>query len=149
MAARKKEAPVQNGSEASLFQRKRVAVAEEGSWVTGEQVKALGKGALLVRGLSSDLARDAFSAKARMVPANGRAPDRTILPSVHARHTREVLSEVCILDARDLTFSAEQIRTMVLDPGYEALIVACIHACQAVDLLSRENDNTEALSGNS
>lgn len=141
--ARKKEAAT------GLFQRKRVQVAAEGAWVAGDAVPALGDGALLVRGLSSDAARDAFNVKARMAPAADRAPDKGILPSVHARHTREVLSEVCILDARDLPFTVEQIRAMVLDAGYEALIVACINACQAVDVQSQEDDQTEALSGNS
>lgn len=132
-----------------LFARKRVEVAADGAWVTGKDVPALGDGAICVRGLTSDAARDAFNSKARSTPATGRAPDKTILPSVHARHTREVLSEVCILDARDLPFTADQVRSMVLDPGYEALISACIVACQVVDIRAQEADQTEAISGNS
>lgn len=133
----------------ALFARKRVELAADGDWVGGDAVPSLGEGALLVRGLSSDAARDAFNSKARATPPDGRAPDKTILPSVHARHTREVLSQVCIIDARDLPFSADEVRAMVLDAGYEALIGACIAACQTVDLRSQESDQTEALSGNS
>lgn len=143
MAPRKKPAA------SPLFTRRKVEVAAEGAWVSGDQVEALGVGALLVRGLTCDAARDAFNSKARATPASGRAPDKSILPSVHARHTREVLSEVCILDARDLPFGADQIRKMVLDAGYEDLIRACIYACQAVDVQSQEADQSEALAGNS
>jgi len=132
-----------------LFARKRLELAADGAWVDGNDVPSLGKGALMVRGLSSDAARDAFNSKARTTPPEGRAPDKTILPSVHARHTREVLSQVCILDARDLPFTADQVRAMVLDAGYEALIGACIAACQVVDIRAQQADQTETLSGNS
>lgn len=131
-----------------LFLRKQVQVAANGSWVSGDAVPALGGGALLVRGLSSDAARDAFNVKARMSPAKDRAPDKSVLPSAHARHTREVLAEVCILDARDLPFDADQVRAMVLDAGYEALIIACIEACRAVDILAQEADTAEDIAGN-
>ena len=131
-----------------LFARKRLEVAADGAWVDKADVPSLGGGAILVRGLTSDAARDAFNSKARGIGPDGRAPDKTILPSVHARHTREVLSQVCILDVRDMPFSADEVRAMVLDAGYEGLIGACIAACQVVDLRSQESDQTEALSGN-
>lgn len=131
-----------------LFDRKRLAIAEEGGWVSGDKVKALGDGALLVRGLTSEAARDAFAAKARGVTKREKAPDGALLPSVLSRHTREVLSQVCLVDARDLPFSADEIRAMLLDPSYENMITACILACQAVDAMSQEVD-AEAIKGNS
>lgn len=131
-----------------LFQRKRVELAADGDWVTGNDVPALLAGSLKVRGLSSDAARDAFNVKARAATKAMRGPDGSVLPSAHAKHTREVLSEVCILDAADLPFDAAKIRTMLLDPGYEALITTCIAACQTVDARSQDLD-AEGLSGNS
>jgi len=122
----------------ALFDRKRLDVAAGGDWVTGADVPALGDGALHVRGLSSDAARDAFAIKARGAKKAERAPDNSLLPSTLTRHTREVLSEVCILDARDLPFTADQVREKVLDAGYETLITAVIQACQHVDTLSQE-----------
>lgn len=136
-----------------LFDRKRLEVATEGAWVTGKEVEAFGDGAILVRGLASDGARDAFSYKARREPpystakgtVNTRAPDGHLLHGTLARHTREVLAEYAILDAKDIVdhksgteYTAELIREMVLDPGYEAMIFAVLSACQHVDKVSHE-----------
>jgi hypothetical protein len=101
----------------------------------------------MVRGLSCDAARDAFAMKARGAKKAERLPDGSLLPSVLYRHTREVLSEICILDARDLPYTADQVRDMVLDAGYEALIAAGFAACQIVDAKAQETD--EATAGNS
>lgn len=121
-----------------LFDRKRLEVATEGAWVTGKEVEAFGDGAILVRGLASEAARDAFAIKARSAKKSDRAPDGSLLPSCLTRHTREVLADHCILDAKDLPFTADGIRKMVLDPAYEALITAVIMACQHVDTLAQE-----------
>lgn len=121
-----------------LFDRKRLDIAANGEWVTGKEVEALGDGAILVRGLMAEEARDAFAMKARGAKKSERTPDGSLLPSVLTRHTREVLSEHCIVDARDLPFTADDIRKMVLDPAYEALITAVIQACQHVDGLAQE-----------
>ena len=135
----------------ALFDRKRLDLAAGGDWVTGADVPALGDGALMVRGLSSDAARDAFAMKARGAKKTERAPDGSLLPSTLTRHTREVLSETCILDARDLPFTVDQVRGMVLDAGYEALITAVIGACQIVDARSQgiDEDGEKAIMGNS
>jgi hypothetical protein len=130
-----------------LFARKRLAIAEEGEWVTGAEIAALASGAIRVRGIRSEKASDVFHLKARSASKAEKAKDGSILPSVLAAHTREVLSEVCILDARDLPFSADELRAMVLDASYENLIVACIAACQHVDRLASESD-VDAIRGN-
>lgn len=122
----------------ALFDRKRLEVATEGAWVTGKEVAAFGDGAILVRGLASDAVRDAFATKARSTKKADRAPDGSLLPSCLTRHTREVLSEHCVLDAKDLPYTADEIRKMLQDPAYEALITAVIMACQHVDALSQE-----------
>jgi hypothetical protein len=101
----------------------------------------------MVRGLSCDAARDAFAMKARGAKKAERAPDGVLLPSVVYRHTREVLSEACILDTRDMPFTGDQVREMVLDPAYDALISAVIAACQIIDTKAQEID--EAIVGNS
>lgn len=130
-----------------LFDRKRLEVASGGEWVMGADVPALGDGALMVRGLTCDAARDAFAMKARGAKKADRTSDGALLPSALTRHTREVLSETCILDARDLPFTADQVRDMVMDPAYEALITAAIQACQVIDARAQEVD--EATVGNS
>lgn len=141
----------------SLFDRKRLSIASDGAWVGGDKVAlfrsdtppSIYDGEVLVRGLTSDYARDLFAMKARAAPKSDRGPDGALLNSALARHTREVLAEVCILDAKELPFTLEQIKGMVLDPAYENLITACLMACQAVDAMAQESDATEATTGNS
>lgn len=129
-----------------LFDRKDVAAIEGGQWVTGKEVPALAKGRLKVRGFTSDASRDAFDAKARAASAADRHADGQLKPSTFARHTREVMAEVCIVDAEDLGFTAEQIREMLTDPAYENLITACLEACGHVDRVT--TTAKEAIAGN-
>lgn len=129
-----------------LFDRKDVQAIEGGTWVTGKEVAALASGKIKVRGFTSDASRDAFDAKARAASTADRHADGQLKPSTFARHTREVMSEVCIVDADGLGFTAEQIREMLLDPAYENLISACLEACGHVDRVKGEAK--EVIAGN-
>lgn len=121
-----------------LFDRKDIKAIDGGAWVGPDKVQALATGQIKVRGFTSEAARDCFDHKARTAPLTDRHPDGQLKSMALARQTREVMSEVCIIDAKDLGFTADQIKEMVLDPAYENLITACMNACAAVDRMTEE-----------
>lgn len=114
----------------ALFDRKTPVDLSAGQWIGGDKVAAFGDGKLKVRGLTCDEAHDAFAYKARTATKADRAPDGMIKPSVNVRHAREVMSQVCVLDAEGLPFTADQIRMMLVEGGYENLELACLDACR-------------------
>lgn len=114
----------------ALFDRKALIDLSAGEWIGGDKVPAFGDGKIKVRGMYCTEAQDAFAYKARRATKKERAPDGMVKPSVNVRHAREVLSEVCVLEAEGLPFTADQIRMMIVEGGYENLELACLEACR-------------------
>lgn len=110
-----------------LFDR-RGSLPEDGHWIGGDAVPALGAGRVKVRSHFCVAAQDIYAYKARSAPAEDRDPDGRLRMSVSARHGREVMAEACIMEAEGLPYTAEQIREMLLDPTYENLAQACLDA---------------------
>lgn len=115
----------------ALFDRKAPIDLSAGEWIGGDKVAAFGGGKIKVRGMYCAEAQDAFAYKARIAAKADRAPDGMVKPSVNVRHAREVMADVCVLDAEDLPFTADQIRKMLVEGGYENLELACLEACRA------------------
>ena len=127
----------------ALFDRK-ATLPDDGHWIGGDVVPALGDGRIKVRSHFCHAAQDLYAYKARSAPAADRDPDGQLRLSVSARHGREVMAEACILDAEGLPYTAAQIREMLVDPTYENLAQACLDASMAAYRLDQPKVEAKA-----
>lgn len=120
-----------------LALKKDSAAIDEGRWIGADEVPGLGDVRVKMRGLTTQAARDMFSAKHRRVDPRDRL-DGNIKADVAAQIMREVLSELLIVEIEGFTMGGKPIETakvrdLVLEPDFDPLCDLLVQAAQAVD----------------
>jgi hypothetical protein len=112
------------------------AKLSKGEWV--KDIPGMGDVEFLVRGYTSPEAMSLRASLERAVPITRRAEDGTVDPTVASEILCRVLSEVVLIDVKNLSeggkaLKVDEVKKMILHPDYEPLADAVFAAASLVD----------------